>query len=120
MQAHPQRYPVAVVQAELEDIFKYVDNSLARLLRSVETALPFAEQASKEGGIIRRDLGDEKQQMKRAEEDQPFWRKLFNSTHGQRLRADIHMAGKSIDTMVDLRYNLENTRSFLRTYRSQG
>lgn len=60
--------------------------------------------------------------MQKARDDQPFWRRLkdIGTFAGRQLREDIRMTTDTIDTVRDLRSNLENTRSFLLAYRDQG
>lgn len=72
--------------------------------------------------MIRKEFGTEKNRMQKARDDQPFWRRLkdIGSFAGRQLREDIRMTTDTIDTVKELRFNLENTRSFLLSYRDQG
>lgn len=121
-ESKPNAYTAKRIKKQLDDLFQHLDDSLKDLLRGVETAIPIANQASDEGGMIRMEFGSEKQRMQKARDDQPFWRRLkdIGTFAGRQLREDIRMTTDTIDTVRDLRSNLENTRSFLLAYRDQG
>lgn len=120
-ESKPRAYTNKRIKAQLDDLFKHLDESLKDLLKGVENAIPLANQASEEGGLIRTEFGSEKSRMQRARDDQPFWRRLkdIGSFAGRRLREDIRVTTDTIDTVKELRFNLENTRSFLISYRDQ-
>lgn len=121
-ESKPGAYTNKRIKGQLDDLFQHLDDSLKDLLRGVENAIPIASQASEEGGMIRTEFGSEKTRMQKARDDQPFWRRLkdIGSFAGRQLREDIRMTTDTIDTVKELRFNLENTRSFLLSYRDQG
>lgn len=121
-ESKPNAYTTKRIKKQLDELFEHLDASLKDLLRGVETAIPIANQASDEGGEIRKEFGSEKTRMQKARDNQPFWRRLKDiGTHsGRQLREDIRMTTDTIDTVKELRFNLENTRSFLINYRDQG
>lgn len=121
-ESKPGAYTNKRIKAQLDDLFQHLDESLKDLLKGVESAIPIANQASEEGGLIRTEFGSEKSRMQKARDDQPFWRRLkdIGSFAGRQLREDIRMTTDTIDTVKELRFNLENTRSFLISYRDQG
>jgi hypothetical protein len=118
----PESYPPKRLKQQLDDLFDHLGTSLSDLITSIEHTIPIANQASLEAGSIRQEFGSEFTMMQRARDDQPFWRRLkdITSTSGRQLRKDIQMTRETIDAVKDLRFNLENTRTFLINYRDHG